>query len=66
MELETKGMRGLILDFRGNPGGLLSEAIKICQEILPEGLITQMVDADGNVIEAYHSYGTKKITPLWL
>jgi len=64
LELETKGMRGLILDFRGNPGGLLSEAIKICQEILPEGLITQMVDADGNVIEAYHSYGTKKDYPI--
>ncbi|NLM52120.1 MAG: S41 family peptidase [Firmicutes bacterium] len=64
LALETKGMRGLILDFRGNPGGLLSEAIKMGQEILPEGPITQMVDADGNVIDVYYSYGTQKDYPI--
>jgi len=32
-------IRGLILDLRGNPGGLLDQAVKICDEFLDSGLI---------------------------
>lgn len=34
-QLKSKGMKKLILDLRGNGGGLLSAAIDICDELLP-------------------------------
>ena len=38
-DLKDKGATSLILDLRNNPGGLLSTAIKITEEFLPEGQI---------------------------
>lgn len=38
-ELHAAGMKNLILDLRGNGGGLLSTAIKICDEFLEEGKV---------------------------
>ncbi|MBW1980311.1 MAG: S41 family peptidase [Deltaproteobacteria bacterium] len=39
LEKELKPMRGLILDLRNNPGGLLDQAVKVSDEFLDEGLI---------------------------
>jgi carboxyl-terminal processing protease len=36
-EYERQGMRGLVLDLRGNGGGLISEAVKIVNMFLPRG-----------------------------
>ncbi len=36
-ELESQGVKGMILDLRGNPGGLLLEAVKVCEQFLPQG-----------------------------
>lgn len=36
-ELESKQIKGLILDLRNNPGGLLDVAVKIADEFLPAG-----------------------------
>lgn len=36
-KLKSEGMKGLILDLRGNPGGLLDEAVDVCQKFLPRG-----------------------------
>ena len=38
-QLKAAGMKGLILDLRFNPGGLLSEAIEVCDLFLSEGTI---------------------------
>ena len=38
-ELESEGLRGLILDLRFNPGGLLESAIKVADKFIKEGLI---------------------------
>jgi carboxyl-terminal processing protease len=38
-QLEQQGMRGLILDLRSNPGGLLSTAVEVCDLFVPEGRI---------------------------
>ena len=39
LEKENKGLKGLILDLRSNPGGLLDQAVKVSDEFLDEGLI---------------------------
>ena len=38
-ELRAEGMRGLIVDLRGNPGGVLSAAVRIAQRFVVEGVI---------------------------
>jgi carboxyl-terminal processing protease len=35
--LNEQGMKALILDLRGNPGGLLDEAVNVCGKFLPRG-----------------------------
>jgi carboxyl-terminal processing protease len=35
--LKAQGMRQIILDLRGNPGGLLDQAIEVASEFLPRG-----------------------------
>ncbi len=36
-KLKTNGMGGLILDLRNNPGGLLDQAVKVCELFVPRG-----------------------------
>ena len=36
-KLQAHGMRGLVLDLRNNPGGLLDQAVKVCEFFLPRG-----------------------------
>lgn len=47
-EVEAAGARGLILDLRENPGGLLSQAIEVADLFLPEGRIVSTKDRRGN------------------
>lgn len=35
--LEKQGMTGLVMDLRGNPGGLLDQAVEVCQKFLEAG-----------------------------
>ncbi len=36
-KLKSEGMQGLILDLRWNPGGLLDQAVEVCEKFLPRG-----------------------------
>ncbi len=36
-QLKSKGMQSLILDLRWNPGGLLDQAVDVCEKFLPRG-----------------------------
>ncbi|MDE3067622.1 MAG: S41 family peptidase [Verrucomicrobiota bacterium] len=36
-KLQARGMKALILDLRWNPGGLLDQAVAVCQKFLPRG-----------------------------
>ena len=38
-ELKSREMKSLILDLRGNPGGLLEAAVEVCERFIPEGEI---------------------------
>lgn len=43
----SKGMKGLVLDLRGNPGGSVSAVVDIARMLLPEGLIVYTEDKHG-------------------
>lgn len=38
-QLKNEGAKRIILDLRGNPGGLLNEAVNVCNLFVPEGEI---------------------------
>lgn len=60
-EMSSQGMKGLVLDLRGNPGGIMEQAINIANMFVPEGkIIFQVEDRDGNR-QAYKADGSKKI-----
>lgn len=47
-KLEGQGMKGMIVDVRSNPGGLLTAVVDILDEILPEGVVVYTQDKYGN------------------
>lgn len=46
-DLKKQGMKEIIIDLRGNPGGNLSTVCQMLDYILPEGLIVYTEDKDG-------------------
>ncbi|MGJ7909541.1 S41 family peptidase [Neobacillus sp. LXY-1] len=51
-DLQKKGMQGLVLDLRQNPGGLLDQAISISSMFVPKGkLIVKEEDRNGKIKE---------------
>ncbi len=43
-KLSGEGVKGLIIDVRDNPGGLLGEVVEIADQILPKGIIVYTED----------------------
>lgn len=52
-KLEEQGMRQLILDLRGNPGGLLDQAIDVAGEFLARGQVVVSVKGRTEYIKPY-------------
>jgi len=52
------GMEALILDLRGNPGGLLEQAVKVCELFLPAGQV--VVTTEGRRPEDKDEYRTRR------
>lgn len=46
-ELKKAGMKSMLLDLRGNPGGTVTAVTQIASQILPKGLIFYMEDKNG-------------------
>ncbi len=57
MELKGKGAKGLILDYRGNGGGILQEAVKIISAFVPKG--TEAVSMKGRTKESSSTFYTE-------
>jgi carboxyl-terminal processing protease len=55
-ELQKRGMQGLVLDLRNNPGGLLNVAVDVCAQFLPPN--TKVVSTQGRVASQQHDYLT--------
>lgn len=63
-KLEDQGMRQLVLDLRGNPGGLLDQAIDVAGEFLPRGQVVVSVKGRTEYSEpiVYKSSGSDPAT----
>lgn len=55
-ELKDKGMQKMVLDLRGNGGGLLREAVNIVNLFVPKG--EKVVETKGKIAEWDKSYST--------
>ncbi|MBZ4662475.1 MAG: family peptidase [Caloramator sp.] len=64
-KLLNQEIKGLIIDLRGNPGGLLDQCTKIADRILGEGTIVYTIDNQGKR-EEWKSDSNKLNVPLVL
>ena len=58
--LQSQGMTKLIVDLRGNPGGLLDQVVDMLDYILPDGLVLYTEDKYGER-EEYYSDGSHEL-----
>ncbi|PLR81093.1 peptidase S41 [Bacillus canaveralius] len=64
-ELQKQGMKGLVLDLRQNPGGLLDQAIKISSLFVPKGeILFQIEDRNGGREEVKSTHENGPNIPL--
>jgi carboxyl-terminal processing protease len=57
-KLEKQGMRALVLDLRDNPGGLLEQAVKVCELFLPRNQL--IVSTEGQRAEDQSKFHTSR------
>lgn len=66
-QLKNQGMKGLILDLRENPGGLLSQAVKVASQfVTKDKIITYTIDKYGNRNDSLSVGGDAQGIPLVL
>lgn len=58
-EFKEKGMKGIVLDLRQNPGGLLTQVQEIANLFVPEGKLIFQVEHKNGKIEQVASENTK-------
>ncbi len=66
LSAKAKSLRGVVLDLRRNPGGLLDQGIRVADRFLSEGLIVKTVGKGGQVMDEAkaHSRGTWSGFPM--
>lgn len=62
-DLKSKGMKKLVVDLRGNPGGLVTAAAEVSDYLLPKGPIVSIKTRRGQE-EVYSSKGKVDLIPL--
>ncbi len=62
----TGGMRGLVLDLRRNPGGLLDQGVRVADRFVSEGMIVRTVGKGGREMDRQmaHTRGTWSGFPM--
>lgn len=64
-KLEDDGMEGLVIDMRGNPGGLLDQVEKMLKEFVPSDMpYLQIEDQSGNKDPYFSELSEKKPYPV--
>ncbi len=56
LESENNGLKGLIMDLRDNPGGLLDQAVKICDLFLSHGVIVSIKGRQKKNTQIFRAY----------
>jgi carboxyl-terminal processing protease len=56
LEKENSSLKGLILDLRDNPGGLLDQAVKVSDIFLESGTIVSIKGRDESQAEVYNAH----------
>jgi len=57
--LAEKGAKGIILDLRSNPGGLLDEVVDVASHFLTEGVVASVVDNKGE--KTFHEVKSSEV-----
>ena len=63
-DLLKDNVKGLVLDLRGNPGGIVESASAIADRLLPEGMIVYAEDKNKNRVFEFKSDDEKLSIPL--
>ncbi|MBR5981645.1 MAG: S41 family peptidase [Firmicutes bacterium] len=67
LDLIAEGMEALIVDIRGNGGGVMNDALNIASMLVPEGKPLVHFEQQGEILESWNSIGgTYKDVPLVL
>ena len=56
LNAKAKGLKGLVLDMRRNPGGLLDQGIRVADRFIADGLIVKTVGKGGRVMDEAKAY----------
>ena len=62
--LQQKGAKGIVLDLRGNPGGVLEPALRLSNEVLPAGSLIMYMEGKSVPREDFGSDGTGSLIGL--
>lgn len=67
-KLSAEGMHSLVLDLRGNPGGILAQSIKVAEQFLPSGsvIVTQRGRTPNDTITWRSKDTPKTLVPMVL
>jgi carboxyl-terminal processing protease len=57
---KNAGLKGMVIDMRDNPGGLLDQAVKVCDLFIDSGVIVSTVGRDRSKVE--REFATKRGT----
>lgn len=60
-DLQAQGMRGLIWDVRGNPGGLLTAAVEVLDHFIADGTL---VSTKGRIADQNWTYSAHRLNTL--
>lgn len=64
-DLEEKGIEGLVIDVRGNPGGLLKSVKGILENFIPEDMpMVQVANQQGKKSKSFSDLNEKKPYPI--
>jgi len=64
-KMEAKGMKALVLDLRDNPGGLLDQAVEVCEKFLPRGQLIVTTEARNVADQSTYKSSGKDLHPKY-
>ena len=63
-DLQKVGLKGMVIDLRGDPGGLLDKAVDIADDFLSSGVIVSVRGRQPEMIRTYRAHKGQKLESL--